>query len=166
MTDAIIHDFTIEGLRDVLQQAGYRAETFTDASGATHLRSATSGLPFDVRLGNRLGNDGARYVDATLMAAFQVQGELPPALVNTWNNTRRFGRLHFDRGLLILDLDLVVAGGVMPAHLRALIEIWDRLIQELIPYLRTELSQSATNGTGQGPLSVPQAEEKTAATAA
>jgi hypothetical protein len=36
---------------------------------------------------------------------------------------------------------------VMPNHLRAQIEIWDRLVQELIGYLRDELRQlAATNG--------------------
>jgi hypothetical protein len=48
---------------------------------------------------------------------------------------------------LVFCLDVSVAGGVMPNHLRAQIEIWDRLVQELIVYLRDELRQlTATNG--------------------
>jgi hypothetical protein len=165
MSEALVHNFTIDTLRDVLQQAGYRVEVVTEASGAVHLRSATGGVPFDLRLGNKLGDDGERYLDATMMAMFQVQGELPPTLVDTWNNTRRFARLHVDRGFLILDQDLLVAGGVTAIHLRALIEIWDRLVQELVPYLRDQLTQSA-NGAAAAALAAPQADGRPAATAA
>ena len=130
MTD-IITSVTLEQLRDMLQQAGYRVETFTDPAGATHLRSATAGLPFELRLGNKLPDGG--HVDVALVAGLQIQGELPLDLVNQWNATRRFGRLHVERNFLVLVMDVLVAGGITPNHLRAHIEIWDRLVQELVP---------------------------------
>jgi hypothetical protein len=33
-------------------------------------------------------------------------------------------------------MDVVVAGGVTDRHLRATLELWDRLIQELMGWLR------------------------------
>jgi len=150
LSDTIIDALTLEGLREFLLQAGYRVETATDPTGAALLRSATGGLAFDVRLGNRLADtqDGvARHADATLQVALMVQGEMPRDVVDGWNASRRFGRLRLDCGLLIFDMDVSVAGGVTPAHLRASIEIWDRLVQELIVHLRTELARLAPGAT-------------------
>jgi hypothetical protein len=70
-----------------MQLAGYRVETMTDpVASSEYLRSATSGLPFDVRPGNRLaGNSDNSFLDAALVAVLQVQGELPLEIVNRWN---------------------------------------------------------------------------------
>ncbi len=40
-------------------------------------------------------------------------------------------------------LDVSVAGGVAPRQLRGQIELWDGLIQQLIPWLREELGKVA-----------------------
>ena len=131
---------TLDDIRDVLQQAGYRVERFTDPSGVTLLRSATAGLPFDLRLGAPL-TGGNGYGDITLIAGLQIEGELPLAIVNQWNSMRRFGRLHVAQNFLVLTLDVLIFGGVTRAHLRGQIEIWDRLLQELVPYLRAALNR-------------------------
>jgi Putative bacterial sensory transduction regulator len=90
---------------------------------------------------------------------------LPLELVNRWNTTRRFARLQLSQQFLVFCLDVSVAGGVMPNHLRAQIEIWDRLVQELIAYLRDELRQlSAKNGAAPQPVT-PQVPEQSAAVA-
>lgn len=140
MPDTVIATLTLETLREALQQAGYRVEEVTDpVANVPYLRSATSGLPFDVRPGNRLAAAPASFVDVAFTAVLQVEGELPLELVNRWNATRRFARLQFSPPFLVFCLDASVAGGVAPSHLRAQIEIWDRLVQELIIYLREEL---------------------------
>jgi hypothetical protein len=140
----------LEGLRERFQEAGYRVESLADAAGATVLRSATGGMPFDIRPGSRFpdaGDGSARYADMTLRALLMVRGVLPLELINVWNNSRRFGRLHLDQGFLILDLDVSVMGGIDAAHLRAQIELWDRLVHDLITYLRNELPKlPAANG--------------------
>lgn len=140
MSDAIITHLTVDGLRDILQQAGYRVETVNDpVANAIYLRSATAGLAFDLRPGNRLAGGGDNFVDVAFTAVLQVQGELPLGLVNRWNATRRFARLQLSHPFLVLSLDVSAAGGVMPAHLRGQIEIWDHLVQQLVAYLREEL---------------------------
>lgn len=148
MSDTPLVKLTLDALRDVLQQVGYRVEEVTDpVANVPYLRSATGGLAFEIRPGNRLADADGSFVDIAFTAVLQIQGELPLDLVNRWNATRRFARLQLSRQFLVLSLDVSVAGGVMTNHLGAQIEIWDRLAQELIAYLRDELRQlAATNG--------------------
>jgi hypothetical protein len=145
MSDIIISSLTPESLRQLMQEAGYRAEAVADPAGVPRLTSATGGLPFDIRFGNAMQGGAEGYADVTFIAALRVQGTLPPDLVNTWNNTKRFARLHLNQDFLFLDMDLTVVGGVSPAHVRTQIQIWDRLVQELLPHLRNVLS--VANGT-------------------
>lgn len=145
MPDVIVSKFSFDLLTKTLQQAGYRVESVIDpVSKVTYLRSATGGIMFDVRPGNRYA-DGVDFVDATLAAAVQVQGELPLDIVNRWNATRRFARLQLGNGFLLLTQDISVVGGVAPDHLRGQIEIWDHLVQQFVGYLREELPKLAVN---------------------
>jgi hypothetical protein len=89
-----------------LPRLGYRVEAVTDpVANLPYLRSATSGLAFDVRPGNRLADADDSFVDAAFTAVLQVQGELPLDLVNRWNATRRFARLQLSQQFLVLSLD-------------------------------------------------------------
>jgi hypothetical protein len=72
-----------------------------------------------------------------------VQGELPAGLAELWNASRRFARLSVQGEFLVMEMDVVVAAGVSAEHLRSNLELWDRLLQEFIVYLR-EFSQNAT----------------------
>ena len=148
MPDEILLKFSLDNVREALQQAGYRVETVTDpVVNIMYLRSATGGLAFDIRPGNRLVGDDKGFVDLAFSAVLQVQGELPLEPVNRWNATRRFARLQLSHPFLVLCMDITAAGGVTLNHLRAQIEIWDRLVQELIAHLREELGKlSAANG--------------------
>ena len=130
-------------MRDVLQSAGYRVEDLKSRDGGPVLRSATGGLAFEVLFANPLPDQAGAFADATFQAAFQVQGELPLSLVNHWNVSRRFGRLNLVQNLLLLDMDVVALGGVSDGNLRAWCEIWDRLVNQLIAYLRDELPKIA-----------------------
>jgi len=141
--DSVIVELTLEQLRDLYQQAGYRVETVTDpVANVPLLRSATGGVAFDIRPGNRAAQSEA-FVDVALVAVLFVRGELPLEVVNRWNATRRFARLQLSQTLLVLSMDISAAGGVTGTHIRAQIEIWDRLMQELIAYLREEVSKLA-----------------------
>jgi hypothetical protein len=137
-----IRTVTLDSLREIFQQAGYRVEMVTDpVAMIPYLRSATGGLAFDIRPGNRLAGEDRGFADVAFAAVLQIQGELPLDLVNRWNATRRFARLQLSQTFLVFCMDVSVAGGVTPAYLRAQIEIWDRLVQELIAYLRDELQK-------------------------
>jgi hypothetical protein len=161
MSETIITKLTLEALREAVQLAGYRVETLTDpVANLGYLRSATAGLAFEIRPGNRPGDTEPGFVDFTVVAALQVQGELSLDIVNRWNATRRFGRLQFSPPFLVLTLDVSVAGGVAQNHLRAQIEIWDVLVQQLIGYLRDELARmAASNGAAPAAIAATAADQ-------
>lgn len=156
-SDKPIIKLTLTTLREAMQQVGYRVEETTDPiANVQYLRSATGGLSFDIRPGNRLADADGSFVDIAFAAVLQVQGDLPLDLVNRWNVTRRFARLQLSPPFLVFSLDVSVAGGVTPNFLRAQIEIWDRLVQDLIAYLRDELRHLTAANTAT-PVAAPAA---------
>ncbi len=152
----VINALTSDTIRDVMQNAGYRVEAITDsAAGIELLRSATNGLNFDIRFGNKLAGENG-YADVALVAIFKIVGEFPLGPINEWNNTRRFGRLQIDKNIsdqsfLVLCMDVSAAGGVTRAYVRTQIEIWDGLVQQLVPWLREQIVGLAqVNGASPG----------------
>ncbi|MVV47959.1 YbjN domain-containing protein [Pseudomonas sp. PB120] len=139
MTQLIAH-VSPQSLTDVLQAAGYRVNQ-TDQNGIVQLLSASQGIGYAVRFGNPAAESG-RYVDFTFSCALRVQGELPAGLAELWNASRRFARLSVQGEFLVMEMDVVVAAGVSEDFLRGNLELWDRLLQEFIIYLR-DYSQNA-----------------------
>ncbi|QDH64894.1 YbjN domain-containing protein [Pseudomonas azotoformans] len=135
----LITSVTVQSLTDLLQDAGYRVNQ-SEQNGIVQLLSASQGIGFAVRFGNPAAEQGS-YVDFTHSCALRVQGELPEGLAPVWNASRRFARLSVQGEFLLMEMDVVVAG-VGVTHLRSQLELWDRLLQEFIVYLR-EYSQQA-----------------------
>jgi len=135
----LITSVTVQSLTDLLQDAGYRVNQ-SEQNGIVQLLSASQGIGFAVRFGNPTAEQGS-YVDFTYSCALRVQGELPEGLAPVWNASRRFARLSVQGEFLLMEMDVVVAG-VGVTHLRSQLELWDRLLQEFIVYLR-EYSQQA-----------------------
>ncbi|HZB92691.1 MAG TPA: YbjN domain-containing protein [Stellaceae bacterium] len=154
MSDALLSSFTPENFRAVLHEAGYRAELMSDRPNGPYLRSATGGVPFEVQFVNKLANSDG-YADVTLAVIVRVEGKLPLAAVNDWNNGRRFGRLRLVGEVVILDMDVSAVGGVTPTHLRTLIGIWDQLAQDATLHLRNTLARLGAQGQGAGPAVAP-----------
>lgn len=135
MTDnQLIQSITADHLSDVLQTAGYRVNR-SEQNGITQLLSASQGIGYAVRFGNPAEQAGS-FVDFTFSCALRVQGELPPGIAELWNASRRFARLSVQGGFLIMEMDVVIAAGVSGQYLRSNLELWDRLLQEFIVYLR------------------------------
>ncbi len=140
MTQAtLITSVTTDSLTDLLQGAGYRVNQ-TEQNGIVQLLSASQGIGYAVRFGNQ-ADEAGHYVDFTYSCALRVQGELPAGLAELWNASRRFARLSLQGEFLVMEMDVVVAG-VSDSYLRGQLELWDRLLQEFIVYLR-EYSQQA-----------------------
>ena len=59
---------------------------------------------------------------------------------------------------LVLELDVIVAGGVSENYLLATTELWDRLLQEFLLFLRANAAPGAGAGQSQESLSEAQAE--------
>jgi len=136
----LINSVTPNSLTELLQEAGYRVNQ-TEQNGIVQLLSASQGIGFAVRFGNPAAEQGS-YVDFTYSCALRVQGELPEGLAQVWNASRRFARLSVQGEFLLMEMDVVVAG-VGTTHLRSQLELWDRLLQEFIVYLRDYSQQAA-----------------------
>lgn len=135
MTDTtLIHSLSTTRLQELLQGMGYRV-THSEQNGQSQLLSATQGIGFSVRPGNPAPAQG-EFVDYTLSCVLRVQGELPASLVEGWNTGKRFSRLSTQGTFLVMEMDVVVAGGVSENHVRAMAELWDRLLQEFVLFLR------------------------------
>ncbi|MGX9379078.1 YbjN domain-containing protein [Pseudomonas sp. JQ36] len=143
MTQLISH-VSPQSLTDVLQAAGYRVNQ-SEQNGIVQLLSASQGIGYAVRFGNPAVEQGS-YVDFTFSCALRVQGELPQGVAEQWNATRRFARLSLQGEFLVMEMDVVLAAGVSNDHLRGNLELWDRLLQEFIVYLR-DFSQAAQAST-------------------
>ncbi len=142
MTDStsLIQTVTADNLTELLQDAGLRVSR-SDQNGPVQLLSASQGAGFSVRFGNPGPKEG-EFVDYTFRCALHVQGELPDDLVDSWNVGKRFACLTVQGGsFLVLEMDVVVAGGVSQNHLRAMIELWDRLLQEFLMFLHQYVRQ-------------------------
>lgn len=148
MTQLISH-VSPQSLTEVLQAAGYRVNQ-TEQNGIVQLLSASQGIGYAVRFGNPAAEQGS-YVDFTFSCALRVQGELPPGVAEQWNATRRFARLSLQGEFLVMEMDVVLAAGVSDDHLRGNLELWDRLLQEFIVYLR-DFSQAAQAATAKAPV--------------
>jgi Putative bacterial sensory transduction regulator len=160
MTTPNILSLTPDTMREILQEVGYRVESFTDPSGAIQLRSATNGLPFVRRFGNRVAGTDIAHADASFTLVLQMQGgALPPDLFNQWNRSKRFGRLYSGENFLVLEMDFTVMGGVSRDNLRVQVSVWDSVVQELIRFLRTALAPTseagAINGRAEGAPASP-----------
>nr|WP_240648049.1 YbjN domain-containing protein [Pararobbsia silviterrae] len=130
----VVDAISPERLAEIFRNAGYRV-TLAEQNGRLQLMSASQGIGFVVRFGNPGGESGA-HIDYTLSCALQVQGELPVDMVPSWNRTKRFARLAAHQQFLLLEMDVMVSGGVTERHLRSTIELWDRLLQEFLLHIR------------------------------
>lgn len=158
----LINSVSIDSLTDLLQGAGYRVNQ-TEQNGIVQLLSASQGIGYAVRFGNPAAQPG-QYVDFTFSCALRVQGELPAGLAELWNASRRFARLSLQGEFLVMEMDVVVAG-VGETHLRGNLELWDRLLQEFIVYLREYSQQAAQLQTqAQAEPAMPEAQLREEAT--
>ncbi len=138
--DTLIQSITPDQLGELLQRAGYRVNP-TEQGGVVQLLSASQGIGFAVRFGNPAVTVGS-FLDFTFSCALRIEGELPQGLAQVWNATRRFARLGVQGDFLVMEMDAIVAAGVSEDHLRGQLELWDRLLQEFVVYLR-EFTQQA-----------------------
>jgi hypothetical protein len=132
-TQLIIH-VSAEHLTELMQACGYRVNR-SEQNAVVQLLSASQGIGYAVRFGNVTPEEGC-YFDFTFSSVLRVQGELPAGIAERWNSTRRFARLSIQGEFLVMEMDVMVAAGVSPDHLRSNLELWDRLLQEFVSYLR------------------------------
>ena len=136
MAEAQIMAVTPEQLGEIMQSAGYRTEHRADNNGTPLIASATGGISFNVRMGNRAPAPVEGFLDFTYLTVIKIEGTFPLERVNDWNRNKRFARLHQVDDFIVMDMDVIAAAGVTTNHIRATMELWDRLLQELMAWLR------------------------------
>jgi hypothetical protein len=142
MSATTYRSVTPENLRDLLQAMGYPVDLAKGQGDMPILRSATSGLAFEIRFLNP-AQDGKGYADMTFLAALPLlDGRSPLEIANRWNASMRFARLQVNNRYLVLAMDVIALGGVQRDHLVTQIEVWDRLLQQVRPFLRDAIGQA------------------------
>ncbi|WP_412460005.1 YbjN domain-containing protein [Pseudomonas sp. SC11] len=131
----LIETVSVESLTELLQDAGCRVNR-NEQSAVVQLLSASQGVGYAVRFGNRAPGKDGEFLDFTFSCALRIQGDLPDGLAERWNASRRFARLSLQGEFLVMEMDVVVADGVTPKHLLGSLLLWDRVLQEFIVYLR------------------------------
>ncbi|MDR0212240.1 MAG: YbjN domain-containing protein [Pseudomonas putida] len=132
--NTLIETVSADSLTTLLQDAGCRVNR-TEQNAVVQLLSASQGVGYAVRFGNRALEEG-QFLDFTYSCALRIQGELPEGLANLWNASRRYSRLSVQGEFLVLEKDVIVADGVTQKHLQGSLVLWDRLLQEFIVFLR------------------------------
>ncbi|KMW49239.1 YbjN domain-containing protein [Ralstonia insidiosa] len=119
---------------DAIKAAG-GAVTAIEQGGITHLTSASHGISFQILWGNAIEPD--HYADFTLSCPLRVQGgTLPDGLIADWHRSRRFARLAQHGDFVVLEMDVIAAGGISNEHLAMQIRLWMQMMGEFFVYLR------------------------------
>lgn len=119
---------------DAIKAAG-GAVTAIEQGGITYLTSASHGISFQILWGNAI--EPSRYADLTLSCPLRVQGgTLPEGLIADWHRSRRFARLAQHGDFVVLEMDVIAAGGISVEHLVTQIRLWMQMMGEFFVYLR------------------------------
>ena len=111
------------------------AVTAIEQDGVVRLHSASHGIGFQVLWGNPAGT--GEYSDLTLSCPLRVQGgELPEGVLSSWHRTKRFARVAQHGDFVVLEMDMVVAGGVTPAHVVLTMQLWTQMMGQFFLHLR------------------------------
>ena len=140
---AVKTSVSLDELSVTLRAAGYRAAVGAQ-NGRPVIQSAAQGLGFVLVPGNALGTDAQRFADFSFNCLIRLEGNLPPIVIERWNQAKRFGRVFRQQDVLALALDVVVAGGVTERFLLTQCELWDRLMHDFIAHLRENVPAAAT----------------------
>lgn len=98
----LIETVSADSLTKLLQDAGCRVNR-TEQNAVVQLLSASQGVGYAVRFGNRALNQEGEFLDFTFSCALRIQGELPAGLAERWNATRRFARLSVQGEFLVME---------------------------------------------------------------
>lgn len=130
----ILSVVTPEQVSDVIKRAG-AAVTVVEGDGGVQLHSASHGVGFQVLWGNQV--ESGQYADFTLTCPLRVRGgALPAGLLESWLRTTRFARVAQHGDFVVLEMDVVVAGGVSTAHLVLLAHLWMQMMGRFFVFLR------------------------------
>lgn len=141
----VLLSVTPDLVANAIKSAGC-AVTTTEQDGVTQLHSASHGIGFQVLWGNV--NQEKQYLDFTLSCPLRVQGgALPDSLLSEWHRTKRFARVAKHGDFVVLEMDVVVAGGVTPTALDISLQLWTQMMGQFFLYLRNFKPEVPAEGT-------------------
>lgn len=130
----LLNTVNAEQVSDAIKAAGC-AVTTTEQEGTTWLHSASHGIGFQVLWGNAI--TPGQYADFTLSCPLRVQGGvLPEGVLTEWHRTKRFARVALHGDFVVLEMDVMVAGGVSPSHLAVSLQLWTQMMGQFFLHLR------------------------------
>lgn len=131
---------TPEQVSDAIKTVGCAVNT-VEQDGVVRLHSASHGVGFQVFWGN--ATTPGHYVDFTLSCPLRVQGgTLPEGIVAAWHRTKRFARVSQHGDFVVLEMDIVLAGGVSPSHLSFSLQLWTQMMGQFLLHLRNYVPES------------------------
>lgn len=123
------------------------AVTAVEHEGVVRLHSASQGIGFQVLWGNALS--AGEYVDLTLSCPLRVEGgTLPAEVVTEWHRNKRFARVAQHGDFVVLEMDVLVAGGVSSKHLDVMLQLWSQMMGQFFQHLRN-FKPAAAQSVGQ-----------------
>ncbi|WP_020204379.1 YbjN domain-containing protein [Cupriavidus sp. WS] len=144
----ILSAIDADTLAGIIRAAGC-AVTMSERDGRMHLHSASHGVGFQVLWGNPAEAGG--YADFTLSCALRVAGgEVPRALLDGWHRGKRFARVATHGELIVLEMDVVLHGGVTQANLAAMLRLWVVMTGEYLLHLRNAVPEAGGAPAGAG----------------
>ncbi|WP_454757618.1 YbjN domain-containing protein [Cupriavidus campinensis] len=133
-TPTLLQTVTPEQVADAIKAAGC-AVTVIEQEGVPRLHSASHGVGFQVLWGNAAAP--GEYVDFTLSCPLRVQGgTLPEGVVAEWHRSRRFARVAQHGEFVVLEMDVMVSGGVAPTYLGVAMQLWVQMMGQFFLHLR------------------------------
>ncbi|WP_287915274.1 YbjN domain-containing protein [Comamonas sp.] len=91
--------------------------------------------------GNALSE--GEYVDLTLSCPLRVQGGvLPDGLLAEWHRSKRFVRAAQHGDFVVLEMDILAAGGITSQHLAMMVQLWNQIMGQFFQHLRNFSAQT------------------------
>ncbi|HEY4317897.1 MAG TPA: YbjN domain-containing protein [Herbaspirillum sp.] len=144
----ILTSMTPDQVSDAIKGIGCAVTAF-EQEGVTRLHSAAHGVGFQVLWGNALA--AGLYADFTLSCPLRVQGGvLPEGLLGEWYRTKRFARVAQHGDFVVLEMDVIVAGGVNPAHIQLSLQLWTQMMGQFFLFLRSYTANAAAAAVDAG----------------
>ncbi len=162
----LIQTMTPDQVSEAIKAAGCSV-TAIDNEGVTHLHSASQGVGFQVLWG--AAAVPGEYADFTLSCPLRIRGgTLPPETISEWHRTRRFARVAQHGDFVVLEMDVLAAGGISTDHLTVMLRLWTQMMGWFLLHLRNfePPAASVTGADAQGAASATAGASVSAADAA
>lgn len=163
-TSELVFSMTPELVSEAIKSIGC-AVSAVEQDGVVWLHSAAHGIGFQVLWGTAQSPD--QYSDFTLNCPLRILGgSLPGDILAGWHRTKRFARVAQHGDFVVLEMDVIAAGGISLGHLEVLLQLWVQMMGQFLVYLRNFQAADAPQSSAQTTVADASAQMAESATAA